>query len=85
MRRAGAHPFENEITRNPYVWGALLLCLALILAAVYAPPLASVLKLDAPDAATWGVIIGASAAPLLLGQIALSAVHAFAPSSPQRD
>ncbi|MDN3722168.1 HAD-IC family P-type ATPase [Roseibium salinum] len=40
--------FVNEITRNPYVWGALVLCLGLIAFAVGNPGLSSVLGLPSP-------------------------------------
>jgi Ca2+-transporting ATPase len=40
MRVPESGLFNNEITRTPYVWGALALCLGLLLLAVYWPPLA---------------------------------------------
>jgi Ca2+-transporting ATPase len=56
--------FDNEITRNPWIWAALLLCLGLVLLAVYAPVLSSVLRLADPGLAGWLVIAVASLVPL---------------------
>ena len=43
MREAGSGWWRNEVTRNPWVWGALLLCLALIGLALEWPRLAAIL------------------------------------------
>jgi Ca2+-transporting ATPase len=58
----------NDVTRNPYVWGAVLLCLALIAVACYLPPLAEVLKLRPPDARAWGIVLATSLSAMLLGK-----------------
>ncbi len=68
MRGRGSHALRNSITLNPYVWMAVTLCTALLLVAVYWPPLAGALHIAAPDAAGWVLILGASLAPLMLGQ-----------------
>ncbi len=60
MRGPGTHPLRNGVTRNPWVWSALVLCAALLLAAVYVGPLAAVLKLSPPSAPQWGLILVAS-------------------------
>jgi Ca2+-transporting ATPase len=70
MRGAGTNPVRNEITRNPYIWGALALCLVLILCAVYLPGLSTVLGLHPPSATEWGLAVGFSAIPWALGQVA---------------
>jgi len=69
MRGAGSHPVVNEVSANPVVWGALALCTALLLGALYIPPVADVLRLVPPDRAGWTVVVGMSLAPLLFGQI----------------
>ena len=46
MRGPGSGLLFNEITRNLYVWAALLLCVGLILAAVYLPGLSTILGLS---------------------------------------
>jgi len=66
-RRSGL--LLNAVTRNAYVWIAVALCSALLLLAVYVPPLANALRLEAPDPAGWILVIVASVAPLFLGMI----------------
>ncbi|MFZ7111007.1 MAG: cation transporting ATPase C-terminal domain-containing protein, partial [Desulfatiglandales bacterium] len=68
MREADVPPILKDITRNPFVWGVLGLCTALLLAAVMAPGLALVLELGRPDVSGWWVILGMSLAPLLILQ-----------------
>jgi Ca2+-transporting ATPase len=68
MREQNSRVLSNEITRNRYVWGALLLCIALILVAVYVPGLAMVLKVVDPGVNGWSLIIAASLFPLIVGQ-----------------
>ena len=65
MRRV----FDNEITRNPWIWAALILCLGLVLAAIYLPVLSDVLRLADPGAEGWALILGASLVPLLLAPL----------------
>jgi P-type Ca2+ transporter type 2C len=69
MRDPGSGLIKNEVTRNPYVWGAILLCVILILLAVYIEPVASVLKVLDPGAWGWLVIISMSLVPLIVGQV----------------
>ena len=69
MRIAKADIWINEVSRNPWVWGALLLCTALLVLAIYVPPLAQVLGLIRPDLPMWTVIVGMSLAPFLAGQV----------------
>jgi len=68
MRDAGTNPLRNEITRNRYVWAAIVLCVCLIVAAVYLPGLAAVLGLTPPPAQGWWLSLGLSLAPWLVGQ-----------------
>jgi Ca2+-transporting ATPase len=68
MREPEAGWIRNEITRNPWVWGALALCVALLLAAVYLPPLAAVLHVTDPGTTGWTLILAASLFPLAVGQ-----------------
>ncbi len=62
---------RNEVTRNPWIWGAIGLCIVLIALAVVWPPLAIPLSLVDPGFDGWLLAIGASFAPLLLGQASL--------------
>jgi Ca2+-transporting ATPase len=69
MRDRGSNLFNNDVVKNPYIWGALALCILLLLTAVYIPPVANVLMVVDPGLKGWGVILGMSLIPLLLGQI----------------
>ncbi|MEJ2747581.1 MAG: cation-transporting P-type ATPase, partial [Anaerolineae bacterium] len=69
MRDNDTGIFRNDITRNPYVWGALALCTGLLLAAVYLPVLSGVLQTVPPGVDGWGLVIGLSLVPLLIGQV----------------
>ena len=69
MRDELRKPLDNEVTRNRWVWGALLICLALVLAAVYVPSLGKVLELTDPGTAGWTLIVSASLVPILAAPI----------------
>jgi Ca2+-transporting ATPase len=69
MRNNESGLFINEITGNRWVWGALVLCVILILGVLYIRPIADVIGLSRPDATSWLLIIVFSLAPLSLGQI----------------
>ncbi|MEB3359222.1 MAG: cation-transporting P-type ATPase [Synechococcales bacterium] len=60
--------FNNEVTRNRYIWGALLICSCLLTGAVYLPGLSDILELTGPGLQGWGVALGFSVIPLVLGQ-----------------
>jgi Ca2+-transporting ATPase len=69
MRHGNAGMFNNEVTRNKWVWGALVLCSGLLVGPIYIPTMAEVLHLVPPTREMWLVIIGMSLVPLLIGQI----------------
>ena len=69
MRGRGSGVFRNAVTSNPYVWAAVALCIAILLLAVYVPPLAATLQIVPPDRAGWTLVLAASLAPLLLGMM----------------
>lgn len=69
MRASGSQPFRNEVTRNPWVWAALLLCTVLLVGPAYVPSLGAVLGLIPPDLGMWVLILSASLTPLLLVQL----------------
>ena len=69
MRNRGSGLFHNEITQNPYVWGALILCSGLLLLALYLPGLSNVLETAKPTLIGWLLIMGMSFVPLIIGQI----------------
>ncbi|QDM15497.1 cation-transporting P-type ATPase [Tardiphaga sp. vice352] len=67
MRHRSSRIFNNEISRNPWIWAALAFCTAILMAAAYLPFLSSMLQLAAPNLRMWGVIMFMSAIPLLAG------------------
>ena len=72
MRDPHAPLFLNSVTRNRYVWGALALCILLLLGAVYLPVVADVMNVRPPSAAGWGIVALMSLLPLIVGQIVLA-------------
>jgi len=71
MRDKNSGLFNNAIVRNPFVWGALVLCTLLLLSTVYIPVLARVLNVSNPGVGGWLLILGMSLLPLVVGQVAL--------------
>jgi Ca2+-transporting ATPase len=61
--------FKNDIIKNPYIWGSIGLCIILLIAAVYLPGLTTVLETRSPGWKGWGVILGLSLIPFIIGQI----------------
>jgi Ca2+-transporting ATPase len=64
LRGPRAGLIRNDVTRNPYVWGAIGLCILLLAAAVYVPQLAGVLKTQPLTSAQWLAVAALSLAPL---------------------
>ncbi|MBE9111842.1 cation-transporting P-type ATPase [Nodosilinea sp. LEGE 07298] len=69
MRSRGTNPLRNEVTRNPFVWGALVICTLILLAAVYVPGLSDALGTTGLSGRSWGLVFGASLIPLIVGQL----------------
>jgi Ca2+-transporting ATPase len=70
MRDPGSGFFRNDIVRNPYIWGALLLCSGAMIAAVYMPGVNRVLNVTDPGLEGWALVLIMSLIPLVLGQVA---------------
>ncbi len=64
MRHPRSGLLRNEVTRNPWLWGALALCTVLVAVPPYVAPLAHVLHLVPPTPTMWAIILGMSLAPL---------------------
>ncbi len=69
MRDPGSHWLRNDVSRNLYVWGALVLCILLLLLAVYVPFLANLLRVTPPSFKNWLIVLGFSFMPLVIGQV----------------
>ena len=68
MRHPQSDLLRNEVTRNPWLWGALLLCTALLAVPPYLAPIAELLQLSPPTLTMWPIILALSAAPLVVTQ-----------------
>lgn len=60
---------RSDVVRNPWVWGAVVLCTALLMTALYVPWLAVFLGLVPPDARGWTLVTILSLLPLVAGRI----------------
>jgi Ca2+-transporting ATPase len=69
MRDRASGIVDNEIVRNPWIWGALGLTILLLLAAVYVPGLNTLLKVTDPGLTGWSLVAAASILPLIAGQV----------------
>jgi P-type Ca2+ transporter type 2C len=69
MRNPKTGILKNEITRNIYVWGAIVLSGGLLIMAVYWPLLADILDVSPPGIRGWILVLSASLIPLFIGQI----------------
>jgi P-type Ca2+ transporter type 2C len=69
LRSPGTRLFQNDIVRNKYVAGSIILCIGLLAAAVYMPGLSDVLATRNPGVRGWLLILGASLVPFFWGQI----------------
>ena len=68
MRSIQSKILDNEITRNPYIWGAILLCLGLLSFAVYVDLASSILNLSLSSLSAWPLILIFSLLPLVVIQ-----------------
>jgi len=72
MRERSSGMFNNTITRNPFIWGALALCTVLLCLTLYVPILSSVLKVANPGFQGMALMFGMSLLPLVAGQLFVS-------------
>ena len=76
MRAPRSGLVRNEISENPWVWGAFGVSIVLLLVAVYVPPVAHVLGVAAPNGVMWLLIAVGTVVTLVVGQIALGVAAA---------
>ncbi|MEZ6097688.1 MAG: HAD-IC family P-type ATPase [Pirellulaceae bacterium] len=70
LRDRGSAVWNNDVVRNPWIWGSLVLCVSLLLLAVYWSPLSGVLQTERPGLNGWLLILGVSMIPAILGAFA---------------
>ena len=68
MRDVNENIFNNQVTRNKYVWMALTFCSILLLAAYFIPTVSEVLSFQELDARLWVLIVVTSLLPLTIVQ-----------------
>lgn len=69
LRSPGSKLLSNDIVQNPYVTGAIVLSVILLLATVYIPGLSYILETQTPGRTGWFIILGMSLIPFIWGQI----------------
>ena len=69
MRDPRAPMIFNDITRNPFIWLALVGCAGLLAIATYTPALARLLILAPPSLELWALILTMSFMPVIIGQL----------------
>ncbi|HKK08999.1 MAG TPA: cation-transporting P-type ATPase, partial [Gemmatimonadota bacterium] len=84
MAEPGSHVLANEVTRNPWVWGAIVLCAALVVAALRIPGLSDALGLVDPGPSGWRLVAVLAPAPLVLGRLWHAARRWLSPAGPRR-
>jgi Ca2+-transporting ATPase len=68
MRSVRAGVFVNEVTRNGWLWGAIVLCAVLLAVPPYLPAVAHLLHLVPLTAKMWAIVLTCSMAPLVVIQ-----------------
>ena len=69
--------FTSRLFTNPWLWGAVAICLLLQAAAVYIPLLQKVLHTVPPTTLEWGVIAGCSLLPVVVVELVKLVTRAF--------
>jgi Ca2+-transporting ATPase len=71
MRSSASGAIRNEISANPWVWGAVALCAGILVAATHTPKIAGALALAPLGARSWALVTVASLAPLAVNELRL--------------
>jgi P-type Ca2+ transporter type 2C len=71
--------FSSRLFTNPWLWGAVAICLLLQAAAVYIPLLQKVLHTVPPTILEWGVIAGCSLLPVVVVELVKLMTRTFFP------
>jgi len=66
---------RNQLTRNPIIWLAILLCLVLLLVAALEPNLAAALSIAPLPAAAWQVVLLTSLVPVVAREVSAVATR----------
>jgi Ca2+-transporting ATPase len=71
MRDPSSSFLSNAVTRNLYVWSAILISIVFLIVAIYVPSFAYTLQLRVPSIEVWGLILVMSFLPLVIGQLGI--------------
>ncbi|MCX4186652.1 cation-translocating P-type ATPase [Methylophaga sp. OBS4] len=72
MRSPESHWLHNNVVTSRLIWGAIVICIILLLTALYFPPLSGLLGLvPLTSTSHWLLVLAGSLVPLLIGQIAI--------------
>ncbi|PKD21094.1 ATPase P [Salegentibacter salinarum] len=69
LRDGDENMFNNQVTRNKFIWMALLLCITLVLIAYFVPVFADVLSFEKLSLQSWILIGISSIVPLIIIQL----------------
>ncbi len=69
MREGDENVFNNQVTRNKYIWMALGLCVGLLALAFFIPQVSKILSFQEMEGRLWGLIAVTSFSPLIIIQI----------------
>ncbi len=72
MRSRNAGIFDNQVTRNSWIWAAIVLCTLLLAVPPYVAPAADLLELAPLTQEMWSVVLACSLAPLLVNQVVIA-------------
>ncbi|MFN4763099.1 cation-translocating P-type ATPase [Gillisia sp. Q332] len=69
MRETDENIFNNQVTRNKYIWMALAFCFTILIAAYFIPGISEILSFQELELRIWGLIIITSLLPLIIIQL----------------
>lgn len=69
MREGDENVFNNQVTRNKYIWMALGLCVSLLALAFFIPQVREILSFQEMEGKLWGLIAVTSFLPLIIIQV----------------
>ncbi|QSG04506.1 cation-translocating P-type ATPase [Halapricum desulfuricans] len=77
VREVTSGILRNEVTENPYVWGALGLSTLILVGAVYLPGISLALGTAPIGVEAWSIVLAMSLLPLVVGQLEREARRRF--------
>ncbi|MGY5850279.1 cation-translocating P-type ATPase [Salegentibacter sp. F14] len=69
MRDSQEKTFNNQVTRNKYIWMALAFCFTVLFAAYFIPGVSQILSFHQLELRIWGLILITSLLPLIIIQL----------------